>query len=465
MKQFRWMRCVLALLLVCAVTLSLPMGAKAAAESDNRFNVVIVLDASGSMKDTDPNGYRYEAISQFTGLLAERGNVLGGVVFHTQLAAEKVLTPINGQADKDAITDALESVPANNGWTNTGAGLDRAVQMIQEKADPSLPSVIVFLSDGNTELSNEEDTQASLDLKADAIQAAREEGIRIYSICLNADKSADVSEMRQISDATGGEFQEVTKAEDLQAVFNAFYNLIYGTSTITLVDDKFGSNGRLETTFEVPGIGVEEVNIIIYGNTTKLELLRPDGTKSPSTAVVSDTFTMLKLTDVVPGKWTLISEGVPGDSIKINMVYNTNLGVELKFGSGGQVVTPEDTVTITAQLKGNNQLATSGDQYLGYSAQLQVFDAYGELLRTIPMEVVGDRFEVKQTFAEGTYFYKALIKGNYIEKESAKIGPLVSAKKEVVEEVKKNSAPVPVKEVVERVLRSGPSRAAAWNWI
>ena len=34
-------------------------------------------------------------------------------------------------------------------------------------------------------------------------------------------------------------FEEVAKAEDLQDVFNTFYNLIYGTSTIKLVDEVF----------------------------------------------------------------------------------------------------------------------------------------------------------------------------------------------------------------------------------
>ena len=458
MKRPRLMRCLLAIVLACTVLLSLPcIQANAEKESsNNRFNVVIVLDASGSMKNTDPNGFRYEAISQFTGLLAEQGNVLGGVVFHTDLAAEKTLTEITNQAGKDAVTDMLKSIPSNGGWTNTGAGLARAVEMIKQNGDPELPSVILFLSDGNTEMASKEATQASLDQKAEAIQEAREQGIQIYSVCLNANKSADVSEMRQLADATGGVFQEVAKAEDLQDVFNSFYNLIYGTSTITLVDEVFPDTGRLETTFDVPGLGVEEVNIIIYGNTTKMSLLKPDGAESSATAVISETFSMLKLTDVVPGTWTLVTEGVPGDSIKINMVYNTNLGVEMSIIPEERIINPADPVTITAKLKGNNVLATSGDQYVGYTAELQVLDAYGELLESIPMEVVGDHFEVKQTFEEGTYYYKAIIKGNHIEKESEKVGPLTSTTDVLTEDEKNNTPPVPVNPVVEEAVNIWP---------
>lgn len=466
MKHLRHMRRLLSLFLMCAITLSFPLikaNAKSGDSRNNRFNVVIVLDASGSMRSTDPNGFRYEAIRQFTGLLAEQGNVLGGVVFHTDLAAEKTLAQIVDQAGKDAVIDILKSIPSNDGWTNTGAGLSRAVEMIQQNGTPELPSVILFLSDGNTEMGTKEATQTSLEQKADAIQAAREQGIQIYSVCLNTNKSADVAEMRQLADATGGVFQEVAKAEDLQDVFNSFYNLIYGTSTIALVDEVFPDTGKLETTFDVPGLGVEEVNIIIYGNTTKTSLLKPDGTEDSAAAVVSETFSILKLTDVVPGTWTLVTEGVSGDSIKINMVYNTNLGVELSIVPSEKMIAPDDTVTITAKLEGNQVLATSSDQYVGYSAELQILDAYGELLESLPMEIVRDHFEAKRTFDEGTYYCKALIKGNHIEKESEKLGPLISyisvtpSTADDLEEIKpSNTPPTPVNPIVEETVNIWP---------
>jgi len=464
MKRPKLMRYILAMLLICAMVLSVPcMQVSADTAADNRFNVVIVLDASGSMKSTDPNGFRYEAISQFTGLLAEQGNVLGGVVFHTEVAAGKAPALITDQAGKDAVTDTLASVPSDDGWTNTGAALAEAVEMLRYNGDPNLPSVILFLSDGNTEMGDKESTQASLDMKADAIQSAREAGIQIYSVCLNANNAADVSEMRQLAEATGGVFQEVTQAEDLQDVFNTFYNLIYGTSTITLVDEVFPDSGKLETAFEVPGLGVEEVNIIIYGNTTKMTLLRPDGTESAATAITGNTFSMLKLTDVVPGVWTLVTEGVPGDSIKINMVYNTNLGVDLTVDPEAQIVNPADPVTISAKLRGSDVAATNSDQYLGYTAELLVMDAYGELVETIPMTVVNDHFEVKQTFSEGTYYYQTVVKGNHIERESAKAGPVTFTTDVLTDAEKNNTAPVPVAPVVEESVKIWPFKGGSFT--
>ncbi len=464
MIRSRLFRCILAVLLVCTIMLSVPvMEGHAETNTNNRFNVVIVLDASGSMLNTDPQGHRYEAISQFTGLLAEQGNVLGGVVFHNGVEAEQVPTLITDQAGKNAVVEMLGEVPSTGGWTNTGAGLARAVEMLKTNGDPNLPSVILFLSDGNTDMPTAEQEQASLDQKADALQEAREAGIVIYSVCLNANRAADVSEMQQISDATGGVFQEVTKAEDLQRVFNSFYDLIYGTSTITLVDEVFPDSGVLETTFDVPGLGVEEVNIIIYGNTTKKSLRRPDGSESTATSIDGSTFSMLKLTEVTPGTWTLVTEGVPGDSIKINMVYNTDLEIETAIDPASLVINPADPVTITATLKGDNILATSGNQYIGYAAELQVMNAYGEYLESIPMSITGEHFEVKRNFAEGIYYYKVIVSGNHIEKESEQFGPLTSTTKELTEAQKNNTPPTPVKEVIEENIKLWPLTGGSYT--
>ena len=315
-------------------------------ETNNRYNVVVITDASNSMNYTDPSGLRYEAISQFTNLLAQEGNYLGGIVFSNHVEAKQDPFLISKQEDKDRVIGLMKSVMSTGvtndmGYTNIGEALSEAVQMLGTNGNPELPSVIVFLSDGNTEMPTEEEQQSSLDLKAEAIQAAREKNISIYSVCLNANKKADSSEMKQISVATGGEFREVQDAKDLQEVFNVFYNLIYGTSTIMLTDDTFTSDGKLETTFNVPGIGVEEVNIIIYGKTSNVQLINPSGEEHQVAVVHADTFTMIKLTDVTPGTWKLVALGNPGDTIKVNMVYNTNLNVLISTELTENVINPK----------------------------------------------------------------------------------------------------------------------------
>lgn len=463
MNDHKLLRCgILVTLIFFWVTLFPAKAAAAELDGNNRFNVVVVLDASGSMQHTDPNGYRFRAVSQFTNLLSERGNVLGGVVFHTDVVREQEPVLIQKQAEKDAAIEQLRSVTADGGWTNIGAGLSRAVSMIQEKGNPAIPSVILLLSDGSTDMPTAEEMQASLDRKAEAIQAARENDITIYSVCLNANQAADVAEMQQISTATGGVFQEVTAAEDLQDTFNTFYELIYGTSTITLFSDVFPDSGHLETTFDVPGLGVEEVNIIIYGNTEQPVILRPDGAEGSFSSSVDSDFSMLKLTDIAPGTWTLVTEGVPGDDIKINMVYNTNLGVQVAMDPAQDVINPAEQVTVTATLTGDHVAATNNQQYIGYAAELLVMDAYGDYVESVPMQVVDNHFETVRSFDEGVYYYRVVVTGNHIEKESESFGPLTSSASALTEAERTNTPPSPVKDVVEASVKIWPVKGGTY---
>lgn len=357
--------------------------AKSGTEAINRFNVVVVLDASNSMNYTDPNGLRYEAVSQFTDLLAESGNYLGGVVFSNHVEARQNPLSVKSQKDKEKVTDMLQSVMSDGvketmGYTNIGEALSASVEMLHLGGNSDLPAVVVFLSDGNTEMPSDEEQEASLEQKADAIQKAREEGVCIYSICLNANHEADVGEMKQISNATGGKFQEVVKAEDLSDVFNSFYSLIYGTSTINLVNDVFPKSGVLKTEFTVPGIGVEEVNIIINGIVKNIALLSPDGSDADMSRTSSKSYTLVKMRNVVPGKWILKTKGAPRSGVRINMIYNTNLGIDVKTEPESLTAAPGETFKVAAGLKAGDMAATSSEQYIGYKAKLKILNAYQE---------------------------------------------------------------------------------------
>lgn len=418
--------------------------------ANNRFNVVIVSDASGSMLSTDPEGLRFEAINQFINLLAEQGNLLGAVSFADNINASEELTKVDSAESKKKIADTLKNTPAK-GDTNIGEALQKAVTMLDEAGDKDLPSIILFLSDGNTDLKDKKDMENSLNMKADAIQAAREKDIAIYSVCLNANKKADVSEMEQISQATGGEFREVGSASDLQEVFNSFYNLIYGTSTTQLLDEAFDESGVLETKFNVPGLGVEEINIIIYGKVSEVELFDAQGQKKDVSPVEYNTFTMIKSTDVSAGEWKLITKGTAGNHIKINMVYNTNLEVELKTQALGKVTNPKDGVKFEAYLS-SGEIKADSSNIGGYEAELIVSDAYGKELDKFPMTVVDDHFELSQNLSNGVYFVKAHVSGNSLDKTSESLGPIEVSDKALTEEEKNNTAPVPVTDKIKKTV-------------
>lgn len=461
MKQPGLVRFLLAGMAALILALSLPLpGWAAQTGGGRRFNVAVVMDASGSILDTDPEGYRYQALSQFVFYLAQEGNTLGGVVFNNDVLGGRELAPIRSQEEKQAAVDALASIPAGSGWTNTGAALDRAVAMLREDGDPALPSVILFFSDGNTAMGTEQETRASLDLKEEAIQAARESGIAIYSICLNADRTADISEMQQLSQATGGVCQEVASAKDLQPVFQSFYDLIYGTLP-EKIDTHIPDSGYLETPFDVPGIGVEEVNITIYGTASQIKLLRPDGGEEDSCLRLDTSVsTMLKQPQPQPGTWTLVTQGVPGSSIEVDLVYNTDLGIEVETDPAGDRLTAGVPWKVAARLTGSGTAAEADGDYAGFSARLDILDAYGDPVAQVPMAVSGGRFRGDYRFAEGSYYYEITVTGNHMERSTGRLGPLTATAAGAGEE---NTPPVPVDEVVEARVNIWPFKGGRYT--
>ncbi len=390
----------------------------------NRFNVELVLDASVSMNESDARALRFEAIRLFNNLLPNEGNSLGGVVFSTDVDREIGPQPVNGPEEKDAVVRAIRDVPLPGGWTNIGAGLDRALDRLKENGNPELPSVIILLSDGNTAMYSDELTKAAADVRDQAVQRAAEESVPIYSICLNGNGTADLTEMERISGETGGVFTEVRRAEDLNKVFEVFYGLIYRSSSVTLADGVFPPDGILNTPFEVPGFGVEEVNIVFQGSALEARLARPDGSVYDAELQRYDTFSAIKLTDIVPGEWSLQTRGISGDRIRIEVIYNTNLKVTLYMNREGEELDPVEPVTFTARLSAGDSEAGNYEDYLGFEAELVAYDWDGAEVERLPMYIGNNGFEVKSRFEEGTYLFEASVTGNSLNKQSNRLGPI-----------------------------------------
>ena len=422
------------LMLFLALTLLIQTGAGAEAPTvpgdalptgtANRFNVELVLDASVSMNESDARALRFEAIRLFNNLLPNEGNSLGGVVFSTDVDREIGPQPVNGPEEKDAVVRAIRDVPLPGGWTNIGAGLDRALDRLKENGNPELPSVIILLSDGNTAMYSDELTKAAADVRDKAVQRAAEESVPVYSICLNGNGTADLTEMERISGETGGVFTEVRRAEDLNKVFEVFYGLIYGSSSVTLADGVFPPDGILNTPFEVPGFGVEEVNIVFQGSALEARLARPDGSIYDAELQRYDTFSAIKLTDIVPGEWSLQTRGISGDRIRIEVIYNTNLKVTLYMNREGEELDPVEPVTFTARLSAGDSEAGNYEDYLGFEADLVAYDWDGAEVERLPMYVGNNGFEVKSRFEEGTYLFEASVTGNSLDKQSNRLGPI-----------------------------------------
>ena len=396
----------------------------------NRFNVMMVLDASASMGYTDRGGYRFDAMKLFTNLMADEGNVLGGEVFSTGIDLPGKLSPVNGQREKDKIVDAMKNVQYPGGWTNIGGGLTDAVGVLKDR-NQELDSVIILLTDGITAMPDRALEEESYRLEDIAIKWLKENNIPVYCVCLNAEGSSNISELERISEETDGKCVQIRQAKDLNNVFKDFYKLIYGVKTrVDLsVDTVFPEEGSLETPFDVPGFAVEEVNIVIQGKTTDIRLVQPSGREGYADRHDYDSFTALKISgsDLVPGMWTLVTEGVPGDAIQIEVIYNNNLKAEL---FNDEKTTVSKTLPTDKPVMFYTKLATDTAEaekleYYGFDAELAVLNDLEEEIERVPMTVGMECFEAGVTLEPGEYYFVTTVTGPNLSKDSNMIGPLV----------------------------------------
>lgn len=395
----------------------------------NRFNVMMVLDASASMGYTDRGGYRFDAMKLFTNLMADEGNVLGGEVFSTGIDLPGKLSPVNGQREKDKIVDAMKNVQYPGGWTNIGGGLTDAVGVLKDR-NQELDSVIILLTDGITAMPDRALEEESYRLEDIAIKWLKENDIPVYCVCLNAEGSSNISELERISEETDGKCVQIRQAKDLNNVFKDFYKLIYGVKTrVDLsVDTVFPEEGSLETPFDVPGFAVEEVNIVIQGKTTDIRLVQPSGREGYADRHDYDSFTALKISgsDLVPGMWTLVTEGVPGDAIQIEVIYNNNLKAEL-FNDEKTVVSktlPTDKPVMFYTKLATDTAEAEKLEYYGFDAELAVLNDLEEEIDRVPMAVGMECFEAGVTLEPGEYYFVTTVTGPNLSKDSNMIGPL-----------------------------------------
>lgn len=408
-------------------------GAETAA-SANHFNVVFVLDASGSMKQTDSALWRYEAMDLFLGLATEQGNRIGAVVFNDGIVSRMDLQDMNGKQMKENLSQALRN-SAIGGDTDIGTAIQLAATMLDESRDTTIPSAIILLSDGNTDLpadtTGQQLAQSNAN-KQDAVNRARANSYPVYSICLNANGQANPAELADIANATGGVFMEVNNAEDLKEVFAKFYNMIYSTATVNIADDVIPEGGVMEIPFEVPSVGVEEVNIIIstLSPSSSYSVFQPTGLAYTSEelagmTIQAQTFSVIKIPAPMGGNWKIQVRGIPGDAVKIDMVYNADFTVNLTSEPAGGNVASGQSVSFRAELiDADGQKITDSTVYGAGTASLSIRSSEddGEIGAVGMQQTADGAYEAQAVLSQdGSCYAVAVVRMDGLEKSSGSV--------------------------------------------
>lgn len=445
---------------VAIITLSLiPMFSFADDEKTtvNRFNVVFVIDASTSMKYSDAKNNRFEATDLFLGMLANDGNYVGTVVFNGNVSSTDI-TEVDGNLAKKALSKSIRDSRLDAD-TNIGGALLKATEMLDEKANNNLPSIMILLSDGNTDFDDPKKVKESREQKETALEIARDKGYSVYAVCLNNDGKADGKELESIARATkDGMFEEVNDSADLKDVFDRFYTKIYGTKSLKLVDDAIAANGEIIKEFSVSDVGVEEVNIAVFGDIDSCFIENPDGDKLSADEMEeitfsAETFKLIKLVNPQKGNWRFFAKGKPGAKITVVKTYNVNLSVNTVVENESDVYKTNVPIVFYAKICENNQEITDPSKYSEFKGIVKVYDkdvkddsGVEPVYETEVTQATEKGFEFSFTPTEiKTYYASVSVKSPEVDASAPKITFNIE-----------NTPPVPVDDVIKKHVNIWP---------
>jgi uncharacterized protein YegL len=178
-------------------------------------DIVLVLDNSGSMRETDPNALTKGAVAAFVGAL-EPDTALGMVVFDTEAREALPLTRLS-DTTPDALNQTLTMLDYRGRRTNLAAALERAIYDLKQHGRPESSRSVVFLTDGVIDMGDRaKDRDSARWLRDELAADAADQEIALFSIALGA--KADVLLLHALAQKTSGDYFRAEQAEDIAAV-------------------------------------------------------------------------------------------------------------------------------------------------------------------------------------------------------------------------------------------------------
>lgn len=429
-------RVITGLLILCmAFAWLLPMSAAAAQSgaSGQRWNIMLVIDGSGSLVDnpqtgrrgTDHGGMRYEAVSGFLSVLQDSGHNVGSIVFsgnktgkdtdeamrgptEADVAAKSGLSerdiimklqkirPISGQSDKDTLYEGIvrdkDSILSAGLCTDIGTALLMAEEEL-EAMNNGLPGAIYLFTDGKTEFEGKNQnalmlrSNANRDLAIDKIQSS---GTKLCGALLNKDGKTVGSEAYLkdiVSRANGVELHDPA----LNRYFKVITDSVSCIDTIDMFLQMLGfgfADAEDKDEFLVPGVGVEEVSISLRGKNgselpegVSVTLQKPDGSKidgSTLMAAGSKTLKTYKIQNPECGLWKINVVRPEDSTVEIGsyvFVSNSGLVPQLKTNPDIPQVLRGQPLSIECCLEQNGAPIAGADSYKGYQCTLSMTDS------------------------------------------------------------------------------------------
>ena len=406
-------------------TFILSFGTALSTSDEEPVSFIIVMDDSGSMRDSDPQELALDGAKLFIDLLpAGKANI--SVILYGRDAITIVsLTSVESASKKEIIKSTLvKEISYRQTMTDYGAALELAVSNLIDAS--SQKAAILLFTDGNLELYGGDAGKVENQLEG-AIGYCKGMGWPIYTIGLNFDGTVDKASLEEISRGTDAGSPLITKeprelSEFFSEIFKRYYKNIQPRETVDVKE------GNAFYKIEIPQM-VLETSIVIngVGPDTATVLMGPSGQVIEFDNVLYQKFrgkayNVIKLVEPVSGEWSVQISGLDylTDTISVQSLNFVDLPVVLEVPADEIYI--GKPVLIEAYLLYDGEKVVSEDYYNEADATVLVRNAATNEVELYPMTFCGSNLCADITFKDfGDYVVKANIVTDYFERESGGI--------------------------------------------
>lgn len=199
---------------------------KAGTNNNARLNldIIFVLDNSGSMIKNDPDFITKEVVTNFVDEFRKEFR-LGMVIFDKDARLVEPLTEIASQEALAKFLGSLDEINYKGQFTNSPAGVERAIYELKKHGRKSGQKVIILLTDGIVDTGDKnQDIESEKWLRENLARESEKAGIRIFGIAFT-DK-ADFRLIQILALKTNGEYFRAYSAGDIPDVFKNIIGII-----------------------------------------------------------------------------------------------------------------------------------------------------------------------------------------------------------------------------------------------
>lgn len=327
-----------------------------AAHAGSGFRTVLVIDASSSMRRTDPTDLRKVAAELFVDL-ARRGDEIAVTGFDENARQSTgAFITITGPESRERIKAAIRAIGNDGKWTDFTSGLGEAKRLLDAAAaQKGGQELILFLTDGRCEPDPQGALAQGIKSRPDREKACQEQVLgplarelgraRVYAIGLSKNAPADFLE--ELGRRTGGQGVVTLDPAELPRLFAGVYARLLGSRL-----QEGDVNGS--ASFQVYK-SAETLDLVVVGRSDKTGTLKdPTGeviaidNRDPDKVyfVAAREYRFYKIRAPRPGTWTLEVTGA--GKRRFATLQHFDLG--LAFLDPPEAVEKDRAITLRARL-------------------------------------------------------------------------------------------------------------------